>query len=355
MVSGHGFGHAVRCAEVARELLAAGARVVVRSDAPAWLFPEQVEHVDSPGWPVDVGVVQHDGLEIDIDATRSRWRDFAEHFDTRAEAEARVLQQFGADVVLGDVPPLAFAAAARAGIPSAAMTNFGWDWIYGGWPCFTSTIGTIQRAYARADLLLRLPLHDRDDFQAFRAIEDVPLVARRPRHTRQEIRDELGIPTAETAVLVTFGAFEAQRLNIDALGRWSKYVFVITPPVASQGQPLPPNVKAVMQPPRDFASLIAACDVVVTKPGYGIVSDCLANRVPVLFTDRGAFREYDVLAEALLTLGHARYVSRADLLAGNIGPHLDALLTTPATWTKLNTDGARVVADRLMQLARLAV
>src|SRR5687768_5802849 len=133
MVSGHGFGHAVRCAEVARELQAAGARVVVRSDAPAWLFPDDVVHIESPGWPLDVGVVQHDGLDIDIDATRERWRDFAEHFDARADAESRVLKQLGADVVLGDVPPLAFTAAAHAGIPSAAMTNFGWDWIYGAW------------------------------------------------------------------------------------------------------------------------------------------------------------------------------------------------------------------------------
>ena len=56
-VSGHGFGHAVRCAEVARALIHEfGVRTLVRTDAPAWLFPEQVEHLPSPGWPLDVGM-----------------------------------------------------------------------------------------------------------------------------------------------------------------------------------------------------------------------------------------------------------------------------------------------------------
>ena len=72
-VSGHGFGHAVRSAEVALQLVRRGARVLVRTDAPAWLFPGEVEYLPSPGWPLDIGVAQHDGLDLDIDATRRQW------------------------------------------------------------------------------------------------------------------------------------------------------------------------------------------------------------------------------------------------------------------------------------------
>jgi UDP-N-acetylglucosamine:LPS N-acetylglucosamine transferase len=111
----------------------------------------------------------------------------------------------------------------------------------------------------------------------------------------------------------------------------------------------PANVRALNESPRDYVSLLAACDVVVTKPGYGIVADCLANRVAVLFTDRGPFREYDVLAEALQTLGRARYMPRAELLAGHLGPHLDALLDSPVTWTEQRMDGADFVADRVLR------
>jgi UDP:flavonoid glycosyltransferase YjiC (YdhE family) len=349
-VSGHGFGHSVRCAEVANALLARGARVVVRTDAPEWLFPERVQRVPSPGWPLDVGVAQHDGLELNIDETRRRWQAFAAHFDDRATAEAKLLLDNNVDVVLADIPPLALTAAARATVGSYALANFTWDWIYGAWSGFEEVIQCVRRGYASADRLLRLPLHSQcaDAFSAFRSIEDVPLIARRARRRRRDVRHDLGIGNEARVVLLSFGGFNAA-INVAALGEWQRYVFVATPPVALDVRNAPANVRALNESPRDYVSLLAACDVVVTKPGYGIVADCLANRVAVLFTDRGPFREYDVLAEALQTLGRARYVPRAELLAGHLGPHLDALLDSPVTWTEQRMDGADFVADRVLR------
>jgi UDP-N-acetylglucosamine:LPS N-acetylglucosamine transferase len=112
----------------------------------------------------------------------------------------------------------------------------------------------------------------------------------------------------------------------------------------------PANVIALNETPADYVSLLAASDVVVTKPGYGIVADCLANRVALLFTDRGPFREYDVLAALLPSLGRARYIPRGDLLAGHMGPHLDALFACGAAWTEQPTNGADVVAERVLDL-----
>jgi hypothetical protein len=349
-ISGHGFGHAVRSAEVARALLNRGVRIKLRTAAPAWLFPDNVERLPSPGWPLDVGVAQHDGLELDVDETRRRWDGFARDFDAHAEAEARLLVEHGVDVLLGDIPPLAFAAAARAGIPSAALGNFGWDWIYGAWPGFESIIGCVQMGYRRAGRLFRLPLHstDGDAFPAFGVVEDVPLIARRAVCARAETRAHLGLPQDARVVLLSFGGFNARGLDLRALGEWTKYVFVLTPPLSTNAVELPPNTVALAENPADYVSLVGACDAVVTKPGYGIVADCLANRVAMLFTDRGPFREYDVLARALPTLGRARHAPRDDVLAGQLGPHLDALFETPAPWTEQRMDGADFVAERLL-------
>jgi hypothetical protein len=347
-VSGHGFGHAVRSAELASALLARTADVLVRTDAPAWLFPSGSTYLSGP--PVDVGVVQHDGLEFDIDATRQRWSEFGAGFEAMVEAEARQMRQHNVDFVVGDMPPLAFAAAARAGLPSAAVTNFGWDWIYAAWPAMDAAIACVQHAYHQANVLYRLPLHSDcpDAFPAFRTIEDVPLIARMARRTRNAVRAELGLHPTEHVVLISFGAFQADRLDLANLARLEDYVFVITPPIASRAVHVPDNVVRIDAQPPDYVSLLAACDAILTKPGYGIVADCLANRVAVLFTDRGPFREYDVLAEALQSLGRARYVPRADVLAGELGPHLHALRAQTNTWTDQPLDGASVIADRLL-------
>ena len=50
-----------------------------------------------------------------------------------------------------------------------------------------------------------------------------------------------------------------------------------------------------------YEDLVRAVDVVVTKPGYGIISECLANDTALLYTSRGDFREYQVLVDAMPT------------------------------------------------------
>jgi L-arabinokinase len=144
-------------------------------------------------------------------------------------------------------------------------------------------------------------------------------------------------------VLLSFGGFHASGLALDALGEWREYLFLVTAATPSRA----PNVRQLYNQQIDYASLLAACDAVVTKPGYGIVADCLANQVPVVYTDRGPFREYDVLARALETLGRARYAPQADVLAGRLGPHLDSLraVSTPWAWAGLPLDGADRVAE----------
>jgi UDP:flavonoid glycosyltransferase YjiC (YdhE family) len=336
----------VRCAQVAAALLQRGARVVVHSSAPQWLYPPEVVYA-----PVetDVGVVQRGGLELDIDATREAWRGF--NFVARAETEARLLRQQAVDVVLGDVPPLAFAAAQRAGLPSAALANFGWDWIYAAWPEFEEVVACARGGYAQADRLLRLPLHstDADAFPAFSTIEDVPLIARKATQSRGDVRTQYGLPPDQRVVLLSFGGFDAPDMNVAALQAWQDYVFVVAPPISVERH-LPANVLVLDRQPDDYVSLLAACDAVITKPGYGIVADCLANRVPVLYTERGPFREYPVLADALERLGNASHITNPELFAGHVGPHLDALLGKRKEWTTECMNGADVVAECIFAL-----
>lgn len=359
-VSGHGYGHSVRCAQVAQALMKHGARVLLRTDAPVWLYPAGVEPLPPLAWPLDIGVAQHDGLDLDIDETRRRWTDFASTFDEHAAEEARVLREHKADVLLGDIPPLGFAAAQQARRPAVALGNFGWDWIYAAWPDFEPIVRCVQYGYRQADLLLKLPLHATaaDAFQAFARAEDVPLIARCATRPRAAVRTAYGLPFDKRVVLLSFGGFDARGIELAALARATDYQFVLTPPLSTSAaaRALPDNVLALTRQPAEYVSLLAACDAVVSKPGYGIVADCLANRVPMLYTDRGPFREYDVLVEALHQLGRARYAPRQDILDGNLAGHLDVLLNDlndHSAWRELRLDGAEVVARRVLELTKL--
>jgi hypothetical protein len=297
----------------------------------------------------DVGLVQRDSVTEDLAATLARAAAFEAEFPALVQREAAFLRGVGARLVVGDVPPLAFVAAHAAGVPSAGLTNFSWDWIYAAYanaePRFAALADAARAAYGHAALLLRLPFHG--DLSAFPYIEDVPLVTRTAPRSRRYYRVRYGLPADAIIVLLSFGGIGLERFPYAALAAWPEYLFVTTEPVAG---PLPPNVRRL--PARQIAhqEVVRACDAVITKPGYGIVAECLATRTPMLYCDRGAFPEYPVLVRALETSGPALHLPRAALLAGEIGPALARLLALRRPWRVPRLDGAAVAAARLLAM-----
>ena len=346
-VSGHGFGHAVRCALVIEAALAMApnTRVVVRSSAPSWLFPPRAECdlVD-----VDVGVVQVDGLRLDEEETLRRVEAYLRGFDDLVESEVAWARGQGVRCVVGDIPPLAFAVAARLGVPGVGLANFSWDWIYDAYvvarPAQRWIVERLRALYGEATLLLRLPFSG--DLSAFPAVEDVPLVARPSRISREEARRRHGLPADATVVLLSFGGFDYRDIDFDALAKIDEALFL-----ATSGPSGVPNLR-VLGRARQYHELVQAADVVVTKPGYGIVADCLACRTRVLYTSRGNFPEYPILVDALERLAPSLFIPQEDLRAGRLRPYLRRLLAMDRPWQPVRMDGAEVAARRLLDLAR---
>ena len=197
--SGHGLGHITRDVAVVNSLarLRNDLRFVARTTAPRWAIETAAAvPVDVRPVETDTGIVQIDAIRLDEDETARVAAAFYKDFGRRVSAEATVLRGLRAAVVLGDIPPLAFAAAAEAGIPSIAIGNFTWDWIYSIYPAFGrvagSVIPTIEKSYAQATRALRLPLHG--GFASMAAVtEDIPLIARRSAKDRTEARRALGL------------------------------------------------------------------------------------------------------------------------------------------------------------------
>jgi hypothetical protein len=353
-VSGHGFGHSTRTAEVLREVRARAADlpIVICTSAPAFLF----EGVIGPPLAVrrvrcDVGLVQHDALVIDEAGTAAAWRAFMDGWDARVAGEAAWLRDAGARLVFGDIPPLAFAAAAQAGVPSVALGNFSWDWIYAHLaarePILAEAATRAAEAYARAELLLRLPFAG--DLSAFRHIEDVPLVARKPGLGKAEARDRLGLD-GRPAVLLSFGGLGLPGLQAAGFGALTGYQ-VLLGGQAVDGT-APANLRQLDAPTLasaglDYPGIVRAVDVVVTKPGYGIVTDCIGAGTRLVYTDRGDFPEYPVMVAEMPRYLPAVFASNEEVREGRLGRALDAVraLYFPSP---PRTDGAAVAAQKLL-------
>jgi hypothetical protein len=99
-----------------------------------------------------------------------------------------------------------------------------------------------------------------------------------------------------------------------------------------------------------YEDLVRAVDVIVTKPGYGIISECIANDTAMLYTSRGEFREYPVLVSEMPKYLRCEYVEQNDLFSGNWKPALDRLLAQPSPPVKPATDGAHVAATAIVSV-----
>jgi len=338
-ISGHGFGHASRSIELIRALLERqpDLRITVKSKAPKWLFDAAgLPRVEHESFETDIGMTQTDSLTMDLVDTARRAADFYRDFDRRAAREAAALRSRGVELVLGDIPPLAHAAASRAGLPSIAIGNFTWDWIYERYAEVfereaPAVIPQIRDAYRLATRALRLPMHG--GFATIATVVDIPMVARRSTRPREETRALLKIPPDRPLVLASFGAYGVNVMFEDVAHR--EALTVIAPPAA-------------LAPPLRYEDLVAAADVVITKPGYGIVSECIANRTPMLYTSRGVFAEYDVFVAEMPRYLRCRFLPQEDLRLGRWRHHIDALLAQGDPPERARIDGADVAANLVL-------
>ncbi|MCW4004147.1 MAG: hypothetical protein NWE95_09595 [Candidatus Bathyarchaeota archaeon] len=346
-ITPHGFGHAVRSLEIARELLARGAEVEIVSDLPDYLVRENAGRAAAfRRARLDVGMVQRDSVRFDLDATREAVSGLLSRRDGIVSEEAARLS--GCDGLVCDIPYLPADAARRAGIPAVGVSNFTWDWIYeayaGDDPRWRPLVSAVRECYGGLSLYLRLPMHG-GVAPPCAAWRDIPLIARRAARGREEVRRLLGIPEGARAWLVSFTALDLGPEALARIGRIPGAVFLFRRPLA-----LPvTNALSLDAAPVTYVEALAASDGVITKPGYGIVADCVANGVPVVYSDRGFFPEYPPLVRYLGEHLPAVHLPSADLYAGRWEEAMEALDGAPRPGRSPEPpNGASVAADAIL-------
>lgn len=350
-ITPHGFGHAVRSLEIINRLMeqAPDVGVVVVSDLPRSLIEQNlVRSVAMRRRRLDIGLVQKDSVRFDLDATVNALQDLRARAGELIAEEVRFLEKEEIGVAVCDIPCLPFYAARRAGIPSVGVGNFTWDWIYETYATddrrWHDIAAWIRNGYGQGTVYLQLPMHG-DASAAFSRVEDVPLVARRSRRPAEETRRLLGVGTAERLYLLSFTALDLSSTAFRRLEQMEGVLFAVKEPLQLKLS----NIRSMDALDLSYVDVVAAADGVITKPGYGIVSDCLAHGTPIIYTDRGPFREYDILVEAIQK--HLSYVflPLEDLYAGRWEKAMQTLEGLPRRLPRLSLDGATVCARRILQ------
>jgi L-arabinokinase len=346
-ITGHGYGHAVRSSQIIGSLKKASPdlKIHVRTTAPDWLF---LNRTFQSRQAVDVGILQGDSLEMDLAGTLRACRSLHHSLPRLIEHETNFVREHQIGLILGDIPPLCFEIAMRASVDSVAIANFTWSEIYGAYirkyPGFKPLIAEMESFYRQATLALTLPYPC--GMEVFPRQEPIPWVARRSLLTKREARKAFELPDAATVVLLSFGGLGLERFPWGNLKAMGEFFFVTT----GENKQETNNLRVLPEAQRNYADLVRAVDIIVTKPGYGIVADIIAHQVATLYTDRGDFAEYRYLVRALEDCATVEFIPQQQLLSGNLVPYLTRLLNKKKNWPTVPLDGADVAAAKILRL-----
>lgn len=287
-ISSHGWGHAAR----QRELMQAyterfpDTEVIIASDVPRWFWRGTGISRIVRGSPSPT--VVESGWEIDLAATRKILMDFLDRLESLLAEELKFHEDLGADLVVSDIDPLPISAASAAGIPAFGIGNFTWDWILTElFPDLEDDIKRISFLHSKGTYL-RLPMGP-PAHNPFNRMVDVPLLASGSCSEPMEARrlSPKGILCLVALRELPPGGLPDLPHGVQALSSspkpLSKGIQNITPDeLSSRGFV--------------FSDLVAAADVVISKAGYGIISQILALGKPcVLLTGRGFPEERHLL------------------------------------------------------------
>ena len=284
---------------------------------------------------------------MDVDATLEQALELAAERSKLIDYEAEMLRGEGADLVVADIPAIPLEAAAEAGIPAVAVGNFSWDWIYAPFvardPRWRQAIRMFEEGYRKAKLLLKLPFSPA--MSVFQKHVDIPLLAKPGRARRAELARRTGADPAKRWVLLSFTTLDWTAAALREVEALADYEFFTVKPLAWPGRK---NIHSVDRAKIGFSDVLASADVAVTKPGYGILSDCVANAKPMVYAEREDFIEYPLLERELKRYLKNVHIPAAELYAGRLGAALAAVESAPAPLETLPAGGAEMAADILM-------
>jgi len=164
-------------------------------------------------------------------------------------------------------------------------------------------------------------------------VVDIPMIGRRSEMDRHTTRRAMDVPDDRLLVLVSFSG-RGLDLPLERIAH-DEGLTILSPPAA-------------LPRPLEYQDLVAAADLVISKPGYGIVSECVANGTPLMYTSRGQFVEYDVFVAEMPRVLRCRFMPQDDLRSGRWRPHIDALLGQAPPPERPRVDGAEVAAEMIL-------
>ena len=348
-ITGHGYGHAAMTLPVVDALAALrpGLRLTLRSSLPdAWLrarvaapFDYLVNH--------ELGMAMENSLRVKAWESLAHYAAVHSDWDGAVARAAAELASLDADLLVSNVGYLSLAAARQIGIDRVAYSSLNWADVFWGYcghlPGADRIMSQMVEAYAAAGAFIQ-PTPSMPMPSIRNGLSTAPVV-RIGRNRRAEIARMLNLGDDVRLAVISLGGIETE-VAYSAWPRLAGWRVVS----GAQDRPDHPDVVLWNELGMPFIDILASADLLVIKPGYGLITEAVCNGKPALYVPRPGWPETEAQLAWLERHGIGRAISEQDLHGGRFLADASDLLSgnlPPPPAADGAGEVARLILERL--------
>ena len=335
-ISDYGYGHASRDIAIIRKIIneSIDVKIYIKTNQTFHFVQQSLpqKNVKVIQTKNDIGVVfKENSVIVDRDETKKILDRWIDSWDEYIQNEKMFCKKHKINLIISDIVPQAFIIAKKLNIYSIAISNFTWHYIFYNLFEDTSANRQIEEAYNHANLLLSLPFNEK--MQVFKNKKEISLVSRKITVDKKEIRKKHNIKDNELLVYIGMG----KSFNPSFLNNMKQIDVPNIKFLTSSNTKLPfKNVIKIPNNETETQNYIAACDLIVSKTGYGTASEGIRAKVPMIFLKRDGFKEDELIGNKVKELGIGQFISEKSFLNGNWLNELNHLESYTKRFNNLN-------------------
>ncbi|MCK4306673.1 hypothetical protein KAW50_00440, partial [candidate division WOR-3 bacterium] len=315
-ISDYGYGHASRDIAIVRRILSEcdNVKIYIKTNEPFNFVRQSLpqKNVEVIQTKNDVGVIFKDSsVSVDRERTKKVLEGWLGSWGDYIHNEKRFCRTYNIDLILSDIVPQPFIVADELNTPSIAISNFTWHYIF--YNLFGDIPATerIKEAYRCADIAVVLPFNE--EMNILKKKREIGLVSREITVDRPGMRKRCGISDDELLVYVGVGvSFDPSYMRSMKQIEEPNVKFLI-----SSNAELPfENVIKIPNNETETQNYIGMCDLVVSKTGYGTVSEAVSAKIPMFLLKRDGFKEDELIGIKVEEMGIGKFISEKTFLNG---------------------------------------
>jgi len=324
-ISAHGYGHLAMTAPALNSLaIQYEIKLTVRTMLPEPLLRELIT-VDFDIVPEasDFGMIMRSSIEVDLLASKKQYVDLHNNWEFNVSAEAERLRQLSPNLILANAPYLAVVASKKIDVPCVAFCSLNWADIYYAYYGSDQNedqkiVNEMQQAYNSADFFVcPEPSMPMEQMLNRKVIGPVSLIGL---NLKAKICEQLKILDSIRLVLISPGGVKTE-IPIDEWPQ-SPDIHWIT---SWENKSKRTDISSVTSLDFAFNDLLSSCDAVITKPGYGTVTNTACNTVPALYVLRGDWAEEACLVKWWECNNRIKEISVEQFYSGDVLSELEQL------------------------------